>query len=326
MISCTEYIPMYSEFFKYLEAKEGPDAVMEYWIYVSDKKIGDKTNPNSMAYKCDRLGGLAGARAYWGHTTSEEACDVLSLRNLTKDYSYSHMRYCPSRAILNSLTHIEPYHNYCEHCKIIYSRVLENYGVVYERDQSKVENAECCSILYDKNNPPDFEWRNISDEELKERYKDNPDFVIGEMKREGKKYLHRDFHISKDLVYKYCGEKYGDDEVIDFIVNYTKAYYSPIISQIKEKGIAFLKEWIEKVYETEEASDVLHTELKDNVLTVVIDKCPVIEYMRSLNQEPSKYHIENTRTYYDTIAKECGFKFNLEYYNDDGAAKFTFSL
>ena len=54
---------MYSEFFKYLEAKEGPDAVMEYWIYVSDNKIGDKTNPNSMAYKCDRLGGYAGAKA-----------------------------------------------------------------------------------------------------------------------------------------------------------------------------------------------------------------------------------------------------------------------
>ena len=236
------------------------------------------------------------------------------------------MRRCTSRAILNSLTHVEPYHNYCEHCKVIYSRVLEKYGVVYDRDHSKVENAECCSVLYEKDTPPDFDWRNITDEELIEKFKDNPDYVISENIREGKKYLHRDFHISKDLVYKYCGEKYGDDEVIDFIVNYTKAYYSPIISQIKEKGISFLKEWIEKVYETEEASDVLHTELKDNVLTVVIDKCPVIEYMRSLNQQPSKYHIENTRTYYDTIAKECGFKFNLEYYTDDGAAKFTFSL
>ena len=317
---------MYSEFFKYLEAKEGPDAVMEYWIYVSDNKIGDKTNPNSMAYKCDRLGGYAGAKAYWGHTISEEACNTFSVRNTKVNCSYSHMRRCTSRAILNSLTHVEPYHNYCEHCKVIYSRVLEKYGVVYDRDHSKVENAECCSVLYEKDTPPDFDWRNITDEELIEKFKDNPDYVISENIREGKKYLHRDFHISKDLVYKYCGEKYGDDEVIDFIVNYTKAYYSPIISQIKEKGISFLKEWIEKVYETEEASDVLHTELKDNVLTVVIDKCPVIEYMRSLNQQPSKYHIENTRTYYDTIAKECGFNFNLEYYNDDGAAKFTFSL
>ncbi len=326
MISCTGYIPMYSEFFKYLEAKEGYDAVLAYWNYVSDKKLGDKTNPNSMAYKCDRLGGYEGAKAYWGHTLTEEACDVFKIVNDKEKYTCSHMRYCPSRGKLNSLKHIEPYHNYCEHCKIIYSRVLENYGIVYERDQTKVDNAECCSILYDKNNPPDFDWKNIYDKEMKESFKDNPDCVIIDEKREGKKYFHRDFHISKDFIYKYCGEKYGDDEVVDFIANYTKNYYSPIITQIKEKGISFLKEWIEKVYETEEASDVLHTELKDNVLTVVIDKCPVIEYMRSLNQQPSKYHIENTRTYYDTIAKESGFKFELEYYNEDGAAKFTFSL
>ena len=47
--------------------------------------------------------------------------------------------------------------------------------------------------------------------------------------------------------------------------------------------------------------------------------------MRSLNQEPSKYYIEETRTLYDVIARESRLKFNLEYYNNDGGAKFTFS-
>lgn len=44
MISCTEFIPLYSEFFKYLEKCNGEDAVMEYWIHISDTSIGDKTN------------------------------------------------------------------------------------------------------------------------------------------------------------------------------------------------------------------------------------------------------------------------------------------
>ena len=30
MISCTEFIPLYSEFFKYLDKDGGHDAVMEY--------------------------------------------------------------------------------------------------------------------------------------------------------------------------------------------------------------------------------------------------------------------------------------------------------
>ena len=51
MISCTEFIPLYSEFFKYLEAHGGENAVMDYWIHISDTSIGDKTNPNSLASK-----------------------------------------------------------------------------------------------------------------------------------------------------------------------------------------------------------------------------------------------------------------------------------
>lgn len=324
MISCTEFIPLYSEFFKFLEERNGPDAVMEYWIHISDTSIGDKTNPNSMAYKCERLGGFKGAGAYWGHTVTEEACDTFSLRSTKVNCNYSHMRRCPSRAMLNSLTHIEPYHNYCEHCKIIYSRVLEKYGVVYERDQSKVDNAECCSVLYEKDTPPEFDWRNITDDEIKEKFSDNPDYVISECKREGQKYLHRDFHLLADNALKYCGDKYGDDEVVNFISDYTKNYYSPQINEFKKEGLSALKAWIEKIYEIEEASDILHAELKDNMLTVIIDKSPVIEYMKSLNQKPSKYYIEETRTLYDVIARESGFKFNLEYYNEDGASKFTF--
>ena len=43
MISCTEFIPLYSEFFKYLDKDGGHDAVMEYWNYlsVSTQKLTD---------------------------------------------------------------------------------------------------------------------------------------------------------------------------------------------------------------------------------------------------------------------------------------------
>ena len=58
MISCTEFIPLYSEFFKFLEKRGGHDEVMKYWIHISDTGIGDVTNPNSLAYKCEKLGGF----------------------------------------------------------------------------------------------------------------------------------------------------------------------------------------------------------------------------------------------------------------------------
>jgi len=69
----------------------------------------------------------------------------------------------------------------------------------------------------------------------------------------------------------------------------------------------------------------LHTALDDNSLTVTIDKSPAIEYMHSLNQEPSKYYAEETKTLYAAIADSSNLEYSLVYYKEDGAAKFTFS-
>lgn len=324
MISCTEFIPLYSEFFKFLEKRGGHDAVMQYWIHVSDTKTGDKTNPNSLASKCELYGGFGGAKAYWGHTLTEEACDFIKVYDYDKNFIFCHMRHCPSRGMLNDFEHIEPYHNYCEHCNVIYSRVLEKYGIEYIRDHSKIENAECRSLLFEKGNKPDFDWKNITDDAV--RNLANGDVVqVVDLKKEDNKYFHRDFHLSGDCALRYCGEKFGHEAVVEFLTQYVKNYYAPIIEDIKKNGLVKIKEWIEKLYETEEAPEVLHTELKDNALTVTIDKSPVIEYMYSLNQKPSKYYIEETRTLYSVVAKECGFDFELMYYKEDGATKFVFS-
>ena len=321
MISCTEFIPLYSEFFKFLEKRGGHDAVVKYWEHISDMSIGDKTNPNSLAYKCEQLGGFEGAIAYWGHTLTEEACDLFDMVDKKARVRYMHMRHCPSRGMLNQLKHVEPYYDYCSHCDLIYSRVLEKYGVVYERDKSGIDHAECRDVVYEKGNPPPFDFRTVTDEELKAK----EGVTIIDMKAEDNKYLHRDFHLSGDLALKYCGDRFGSDAVIAFITDYVKYYYAPVVEKIKSGGLSVIEEWIKGVYEVEEASELLHTELSENSLTVTIDKSPVIEYMHSLNQKPSEYYIEETRTLYRVIAEECNFKFALERYNEDGGAKFVFS-
>ena len=144
------------------------------------------------------------------------------------------------------------------------------------------------------------------------------------MKSEDNKYLHRDFHISADNALKYCGDKFGRDAVVAFLRDYVNFFYAPVIEKIKKDGLFAIKEWIEKTYETEEASELLHTELSEDKLTVTIDKCPVIAYMKDLGQVPSEYFIEETRTLYDEIAKQCGYNFGIEYYNEDGGTKFSF--
>ena len=317
MISCTEFIPLYSEFFKYLAKRGGgDDAVMDYWIHISDTSIGDKTNPNSLAAKCELYGGYGGAQAYWGHTLTEEACDYLKIHNPKAKYTYSEMRYCPSKGMLNELKHVEPYHNYCEHCNVIYARVLEKYGITYERDASECDKARCRSWLYETGNKPDFDMS-----------VPNEDCEVFDEKREGKKYLHRDFHLLADNALCYCADKFGIEGVRGFLTDYAKYYYAPIIDSFREGGLAAVKEWLEKLYEVEEAPEVLHTELTDKELRVRIDKSPVIDYMHSLGKEPSEYYVEETRTLYAAMAEEAGFGFSLDKYDDaTGEAEYRFFL
>lgn len=324
MISCTEFIPLYSEFFKFLESKGGHDEVLKYWYNISDKNLGNKTNPNSLASKCEKFGGFKGAIAYWNHTLTEEACDLFEFRDYNKNIYFSHMRHCPSRGILNALDHVEPYYDYCSHCNVIYQRVLKNYGIVYDRDNSKIENAECCSVLYEEGKKPDFDFTTIKDDALL-KLKGQDGIEIIDMKAEDNKYLHRDFHISGDKAIQYCADNFGHDKAINFLTTYVKHFYAPKINDAKERGLIAVKEWIEDTYEKEEASHLLKTELSEDKLTVTIEKSPVIEYVRSINQEVSKYYIEQTRTLYKVFSDEAGFNFTLEYYNEkDGSTKFTF--
>jgi hypothetical protein len=53
------------------------------------------------------------------------------------------MRRCPSRERLNELKHIEPYEHYCEHCDVLYRRVLEPFGYRYDIDLSACQEARC---------------------------------------------------------------------------------------------------------------------------------------------------------------------------------------
>ena len=118
MLSCTEFIPLYSELFKYIESKAGHAAVVRYWEHISDNYTAKKLGPMA-AQK-----GLDGCWEYWAKALTEEAADVIRIYDEEKQEISNHMRRCPSKGMLLDLEHMEPYWDYCEHCAVLYSRVL----------------------------------------------------------------------------------------------------------------------------------------------------------------------------------------------------------
>lgn len=138
MISCTEFIPMYSELFKYLESKGGLSAVEKYWEHISDNYIFPRLG------KDVEKSGMKGCYDYWAKALNEEAAGfTMSYDKKTQKFKII-MHYCPSRGMLNALTYMDPYHNYCEHCSFIYPRILEKYGIILKKKNFKeIEKAKC---------------------------------------------------------------------------------------------------------------------------------------------------------------------------------------
>ena len=306
MVSCTEFIPLYSELFKYLEDIGGHDEVVRYWEYISDTYVAD------LLGKAVEGKGLRGCWEYWSKSLNEEACDFRMELDENEGTFSIDMRYCPSRGRLNAYEHMEPYRDYCGHCALLYARQLEKFGIVSEEfDMSHVDEAKCF-----------------------ERYRINPEFVpkdckgeklVMDVKASDNEYFHRDFHISGKRGLEYVGEKYGDAAVSEYLTRFARAYYAPLAEDVKKQGLLALREHIESIYEAEKARDCVSCELCDNMLTVTVSECPGVKYIKESGNEPTKWYIELTNTVNKAIADMCGLAFELLCYNEEnGAAKYVF--
>jgi len=134
VISCTEFILSYSELFKFLDQRHGPRAVLKFWEGLSDDFLQNLR-------KLARTRGLQGLRVYWTHTLEEEAADYDMYA--TPNTFTIEMHHCPSVAKLRHAKHIKPYARYCDHCDVLYARVINDYGMRYRLEKIDEEKGIC---------------------------------------------------------------------------------------------------------------------------------------------------------------------------------------
>lgn len=146
MISCIEFIPAYSEGFKFLEEKTSQTEPEKFWSWLSGFYLSDTL---------DRLvaeEGLEGCFKYWAHSLNEEAAGFKMTLNEIKGEFTIEMHKCPSKAMLIEMNHLEPYHSYCAHCASLYRPVVEKYGYSYNEHREECGKASCQLIVSVKKN------------------------------------------------------------------------------------------------------------------------------------------------------------------------------
>lgn len=127
-------------------------------------------------------------------------------------------------------------------------------------------------------------------------------------------YLHKDFHGALSLGLIYVQEHFGDDAVREYLYDFARAFYAPLTSLLKERGLIALKEHFEKIYNLE-GGDISIAFGKDE-LVIDVKACPAVMHMRSHNYPVSKLFAETIRTVNMAICEDTSFAFELISYEE----------
>lgn len=309
MISCTEFIPSYSELFTFLEDRYGREEVEKFWDYLF-KPTGEGIPLINFVKK----EGIRGCYTYWSGTLNEEAADFTLYLNEKAGWFALIMHRCPSKGMLLELKEkigIVPYHDYCMHCDH-YRASCEKVGLKYLYNFIGIDKAACSIFIYD---PKIFQGKMVVDENTE----------IMDRRASDNEYFHKDFHSSVNMGIDYLGEQYGKDVLVDYLNLYTEHVYDAVLQNVRRKGLKAIDEFIKDTYKKEKAEDLIETKLSDNLLIIKIESCPAVKHLRETGREVSKWYVYTTTAIMEKLAAECGAKFVLQKYDKDtGAAEYSF--
>ena len=309
MISCTEFIPAYSELFTYLDETYGRPEVERFWIY-----LFAPTGKGIPLINFARKDGLRGCWDYWCGTLKEEAADCTRYFNEKAGWISSDMHYCPSKGRLLELQKeigLVPYYDYCGHCDY-YRASLDQVGLRWIRNHLHVDKASCSSILYD---PKVFKGMMVLDQ----------DTEIMECTSKGSEYFHRDFHSSMNMGIDYVAAQHGEDALREYLTMYTRHVYKPVFQEMETDALAAIEKKIRDTYRLERAEDALTVENDGSLLSVQIAYCPAVRHLRETGRDVSVWFCYSTEVVMQTLAEYAGLQFAMERYDPEtGVAAYTF--
>ena len=117
----------------------------------------------------------------------------------------------------------------------------------------------------------------------------------------------------------------GEDGLREYLTKFTLAFHKPLLSKIRETGLAAIAEYLRWLYDTEKAPEALEMVQTEDALDVKIRYCPAVKHLLSRDIIPHESFERTTSVVYDVIAKESDFGFEMiSYDHDTGAASFRF--
>ncbi|MBA7569380.1 hypothetical protein ES708_11119 [subsurface metagenome] len=146
---------------------------------------------------------------------------------------------------------------------------------------------------------------------------------IMDRKASDNKYLHKDFHISQNILMDYIYRNFGANALISYLEQYATAYYKPLKQKLQSGDFNALLNYITDIYKTEEWPITITS--GENYMEIEQDACPGISHITASGGKPCPNYRETYHTIYKTLCQDTPFEYTLKFFNDDtGACKQLF--
>ena len=128
-------------------------------------------------------------------------------------------------------------------------------------------------------------------------------------------YLHKDFHGALSTGIEYLHARFGAEAVRDYLRQFTRTFYAPLIERLKTEGLPALREHFEKIYGVEGVK--IDISITDDELVITVPACPAVTHMRSHGYPVARLFVETTKTVNETLCKETPFAAELVEYDEE---------
>ena len=146
----------------------------------------------------------------------------------------------------------------------------------------------------------------------------NKEKIIMTRKASDNKYLHRDFHITLNILLDYLDAQFGRDAVIQYLSQYARAYHKPLHEQLMAGNLTALSDYLTQIYRKEEWLVQIRT--GEGFIEVQQDACPGISHIKASGNQPSPCYVETYRTVYETLCEGTPFQYVLQRFDHDTGA------
>lgn len=128
-------------------------------------------------------------------------------------------------------------------------------------------------------------------------------------------YLHKDFHGALSVGIEYLDTHFGPDSVRDYLRQFTRSFYAPLVEDVKKRGLTALREHFHRIYKIEGVD--IDTTISEDELVIEVEACPAVTHMREHGYPVARLFHETTKTVNEALCEGTPFSAELVEYDEE---------